>query len=112
LLWLRPLDVPRFLSARTYAAPGSVVIEVVDPLELSGGRFALEGGPEGAACHETTKEADLALGISALGAISLGGHNLRVLASARLIEERAPGAIELANNMFRSSVAPWCSTFF
>lgn len=30
-LWLRLLDVPRALAARTYAAPGTVVLDVTDP---------------------------------------------------------------------------------
>ncbi|MBV9133480.1 MAG: GNAT family N-acetyltransferase, partial [Chloroflexi bacterium] len=66
-LWLRPLDTARLLETRRYATADRVVIEVDDPLGLSGGRFALEGGPDGAQCRDTTESADLRLGVSVLG---------------------------------------------
>lgn len=47
-LWLRPLDVGRMLAARSYAAPGTLVLQVHDPLGLTGGRFLLDVPPEAA----------------------------------------------------------------
>ena len=49
-VWLRPLDVASLLSSRCYLTDGRVVLEVVDPGGLAGGRFALDGGPDGASC--------------------------------------------------------------
>jgi len=112
LLWLRPLDIPTTLAARTYAAPGRLVLEVQDPLNLCGGRFVLEGGPDGATCRATDESVDLSLGMAALGALVLGGTSLRVLADAGAIEERRPGALDLGERLFRWPVTPWCSTFF
>lgn len=112
LLWLRPLDVPATLAARTYAAPGRLVLEVHDPLNLCGGRFVLEGGPDGATCCATTASADLTMGMAALGALVLGGTSLRVLADAGALDEHRPGAVDLGEHLFRWPVAPWCSTFF
>ena len=63
-LWVRVLDAPAALSARTYAAPGRVVFEVVDALRPDGdaaGRFVLDGGPDGAEARRTTDEPDLVL---------------------------------------------------
>lgn len=111
-LWLRPLDSPAMLAARRYATDGQLVLEVSDPLDLCGGRFALEGGPQGATCQPTQASAELALGTQALGAISLGGVSLHVLAEAGLIEELRPGALATAERMFRAARAPWCGTFF
>ena len=112
MLWLRPLDVPHTLSARRYACEGRILLDVADPLGLCGGRFVLQGGPDGATCRVTDAAPDLKMGMHALGAITLGGVSLRVLADAGLIEEHSPGALMAAERLFRWPVAPWCSTFF
>ena len=111
-LWLRLLDTAACLGCRSYATPGQVVLEVHDPLELSGGRFLLEGGPDGARATTTQRSADLSIGMDALGAAFLGGPSLRVLHEAGRMDEHTPGAVEQAARMFGATRAPWCSTFF
>jgi predicted acetyltransferase len=111
-LWLRPLDMPRFFGARRYLAEGRVVLEVDDPMGLCGGRFVLEGGPNGGTCRATDEAADLRMGVAALGAIALGGTSLRVLAEAGQIDEERAGALDRAERMFHWPAAPWCSTGF
>jgi predicted acetyltransferase len=111
-LWVRPLDTPRLLEARRYAAEAHVVFEVDDPLGLAGGRFALEGGPLGARCRATDAAADVRLDMPALGALSLGGVSARLLQAAGRIQEEAPGGVEQAERLFSWPIAPWCSTFF
>jgi predicted acetyltransferase len=111
-LWVRPLDTPKFLAARRYTAEDRLILEVDDPLSLAGGRFSLEGGPQGATCQPTDRSADLRLGMSALGALSLGGVHPDVLGTAGLIEELSPGALARAAHLFVWPVTPWCSTFF
>ena len=111
-LWLRALDTPRLLAGRRYAAEDRLVLDVEDPLDLAGGRFALEVGPSGADCRPSTATPDLRLGMHALGAISLGGVSLHTLhAAGRIVEERS-GSLARAERMFHSEIAPWCSTFF
>ena len=83
------------LAARRYATDGRLVLEVSDPLDLCGGRFALEGGPHGATCQPTQASAELAWAPRRSGAISLGGVSLHVLAEAGLIEELRPGALAI-----------------
>jgi len=112
LLWLRPLDVPATLAARTYATPGRLVLELHDPLNLCGGRFVLEGGPDGATCRATEASADLSMDLAALGALALGGTSPRILADAGAIDAQRPGALHQAEQLFRWPVTPWCSTFF
>ena len=112
MLWLRPLDVSHTLGARRYACEGRLVLEIDDPLGLCGGRFVLEGGPDGATCRATDAAAHLRMGMRALGALSLGGVSAHTLAEAGLIEANAPGALMSAERLFRWPVAPWCSTFF
>ncbi len=114
-LWIRPLDVPVFLGARRYATAERLVLEVVDEMRPDGaaaGRFLLEGGPDGASCAPTTASPDLVLGVAALGAISVGGLAPSVLARARKIEERAPGALTVADRMFAADRAPFSFTWF
>jgi predicted acetyltransferase len=112
LLWLRPLDVPAALSARRYLSEARLVVEVADPLGLCDGRFAIEGGPDGATCHASDASADLSLGLPALGALILGGASPTLLAQAGAIEEQRPGALAVGERLFRWPLMPWCSTFF
>jgi predicted acetyltransferase len=112
LLWLRPLDVASLLSSRRYLTDGRVVVEVVDPAGLAGGRFALEGGPDGASCTTTSASPGLTLGVGELGAVSLGDGSLRSLAMAGRVDVHDPASLATADAMFRGEVAPWCSTWF
>jgi predicted acetyltransferase len=85
---------------------------VVDPAGFAAGRFALDADADGATCEPTTASADLTLGGSALGSVSLGGYGLHTLAAAGLVDEHTQGAVERAARMFRADRAPWCSTWF
>ena len=101
------------IVACTSFRPPALLAKMADALdEISSGRFALEGGPDGATCQRTTASADITLSSTSLGAISLGGVSARMLADARLIEENTPGAVDKADALFRWPVPPWCSTFF
>jgi predicted acetyltransferase len=111
-LWVRPLDTGRLFATRRYAAEERLVFEVDDPLELCGGRFELEGGPDGATCAVTEKSPDVHMSMTALGALSLGGAELGAMATAGLIQEDAPGALDRAAKLFAWPISPWCSTFF
>jgi predicted acetyltransferase len=110
--WLRVLDVPAALEARRYSVTGRVVLEVVDPMGFAAGRWALDGGPDGATCARTDASADLTVPVTTLGSIYLGGYRLRTLAGAGLASEHTPGALATADAMFAGHVAPWCNTEF
>ena len=111
-MWLRPFDVPALLAARTYLAPGRVVLEVDDPLGYAAGRFTLEGGPDGATCARTDDAPGLTLDVDVLGSVALGGPSLRVLADAGRVAVHDADALATADAMFRGAVTPWCSTWF
>lgn len=114
-LWVRLLDVPAALTARSYSGSGRVVFDVHDAFRPEGGaagRFALEAGPEGATATHTNAEPDLVLGVADLGAAYLGGVSFSALARAGLIEERIPGALSRADVMFRSEPQPYAMTWF
>lgn len=112
MLWLRTLDTPRVLAGRRYASEARLVLEVDDPLGLAGGRFVIDGAPDGATCHATQESAELRMPMTALGAICLGGNDLHALAAAGAVQEEVPGALSKAARLFSWPIAPWCSTFF
>jgi predicted acetyltransferase len=115
-LWVGLLDVPRALSARAYGIRGELVLQVHSAFpQATTQRYGLQAGETdapGAVCEITTRTADLALGISELGAAYLGGVTFTALAAAGRIQEMTPGAIERADAMFRTPAAPFCSTDF
>ena len=111
-LWLRPLDVPAALTARTYPAAGRVVLEVVDPDGYAAGRFALDAGPDGATCIRTDASAELTLPATALGSVYLGGHRLHTLAAAGLVDEHRAGALTRADRLFATDRPPFAPLHF
>lgn len=109
-LWVRLLDVEAALSARTYAAPGELVLEVTDAAGLADGRYRLDAGT--GACARTGEAADLRLDVAALGSLYLGDESaVRLAALGRVAEER-PGAVALADAVFRTARRPWCPDVF
>lgn len=111
-LWLRILDVAAVLTARSYGSAGRLVVEVSDPRGFAGGTYALEAGPDGATCKPSGESAELTLPVSVLSSVVLGGYRLRTLADAGLVDEHAAGAVERANRLLGTDVAPWCQLHF
>ena len=111
-LWVRLLDVPAALAARTYAGPVSLVLEVDDAFGAAGGRFALEGDVDGATCTRTDADPDVTLGLDVLGATYLGGTRLWPFALAGRAHERTPGALTALDRALQTTRAPWGTTGF
>jgi predicted acetyltransferase len=115
-LWLRLLDVPRALSARAYRAAGELVFDVADEFPTPNkAQYLLRADPAfatGAECARTRGKADLALQIEYLGAAYLGGVSFATLAAAGRVRELTTGAVERADAMFSTGIAPYCSTMF
>lgn len=116
-LLLRLVDLPAALAARTYAEPGTVVLDVVDPgAPWNTGRWRLTAGAgSGDACdgcaataERTEEPADLALSVTDLGSAYLGGFSFAALERAGRVAELAPGGAARADAMFAISRAPWC----
>lgn len=108
-LWLRIVDVQPALSRRRYAVDGRLVIEVRDATcPWNEGRFELEGGPDGADCHATTKSPDVSLDVADLAAGYFGAERYRVLRQAGRVQEHTPGALATMDAMFATSMKPWC----
>ncbi len=114
-LFVRILDVPVALCARSYSADIDIVMGVSDHFRPDGaaaGSFRLQAGPGGASCEPTTAEPDVVMGVDALGSLYLGGVDARVLAAAGRVGGRSPAVIDAVARAFRSSPAPFCATHF
>ncbi|MFC7220247.1 GNAT family N-acetyltransferase [Streptomyces polyrhachis] len=112
-LFVRVVDVPKALAARTYQLPVRVVLEVSDPFcPWNEGRWLLSGDAQGATCKRTEEAAELALGAEELGAVYLGDTSLLSLAGAGRVAELRPGALAEASAAFGSAVAPFFSHGF
>ncbi|MGW1773624.1 GNAT family N-acetyltransferase [Streptomyces sp. NPDC002104] len=109
-LWVRLLDVVRALGARTYAVPGVLVLEVVDKTGPAGGRYRLDAGA--GECVRTEAPADLRLDVGTLGSLYLGDESAVRLAALGAITEERPGALALADVVFRTARRPWCPDIF
>ncbi|MEU9145228.1 GNAT family N-acetyltransferase [Streptomyces sp. NPDC048349] len=109
-LWVRLLDVERALGARTYAVAGMLVLEVTDAAGLADGRYRLDAGT--GACERTDDPADLRLDVSALGSLYLGDESAVRLGALGRVAELRPGALALADAVFRTARRPWCPDVF
>jgi predicted acetyltransferase len=108
-VWIRLLDVPAALRARTYARDVDVVLEVQDDLLPDNARkYRLSGGATGASCDPTTAPADLRVTAAQLGASYLGGTSLAGFALTEGLEEKRPGALHEAATALSAPLAPCC----
>ena len=104
-VWMRILDPVRSLAARTYSAPGDVVIQVVDEFcPWTEGAYLLEVDSDGnAVCRKTSRTPDVTLPIASLGAIYMGAFLLSDLQRAGRVVEHTSGSVAHIDAMFRSS---------
>ncbi|MBB4683592.1 putative acetyltransferase [Amycolatopsis jiangsuensis] len=108
-LWLRLVDVPAALAARTYGTADPVVLDVADRmLPDNTGRYRI--GPDGV--ERTGAAADLALDVDTLAMLYLGEWRPATLALAGRITGADPGALSRADALFRTAQRPWCGTHF
>lgn len=114
MLWLRIVDVIKALDARHYPVDGTLVLEVLDPLGLAAGTYALEsaGGEAAVVRLDAATEPDLTLDVSALSSIYLGAVCPVTLTAAGRIREHKQGASLQARGMFAVERATHCLTHF
>jgi GNAT superfamily N-acetyltransferase len=107
-LWVRLVDLPEALQARTWRARCDVVVEVTDtsaPWNDGSWRIAADDKGQGTA-ERTTAEPDVHLRTEALGAAYLGGGNLVAMQRAGLVTERRKGAVAELWRSMRTDTAP------
>ncbi|MYV99960.1 GNAT family N-acetyltransferase [Streptomyces sp. SID3343] len=107
-LWLRLVDVGAALTARSWAAPVDVVLDVRDGvLPANHGRFHLTAGPDGATYEATEAPPDLTVDVRELATCYLGGTPLGRLVAAGLVTERTPGAADRLDAALRTPLLPY-----
>ena len=108
-VWVRLLDLPAALSARSYRDAEDVVLEVTDGLfPDNGGRYRVGAG----GCEPTDADADVALDVTGLGSVYLGGFSFADLQRGLRLHELRAGGVERADALFRTAVEPWCLEIF
>lgn len=108
-LWVRLVDVKTAMSARSYQARGSLVIDVIDqfcPWNAGCWRVGSEG------VERTDDAPGLRCDISVLGSVYLGGFTWSQLVRALRVQELLSGAIAQADTIFHVGKAPWCPEIF
>jgi predicted acetyltransferase len=103
-LWLRIMDIPAALEARTYQADVSAVIEVFDGFRSDGGRFALEVRDGRARCAPTDSPAAVQMDLDVLGSLYLGTHRASAFAAANRLRSKDSELIRRLDAAFVSDV--------
>jgi predicted acetyltransferase len=105
----RLVDVQAALAARAYSGDGEVVLDVSDgAAPWNTGRYRVGAG----GVERTDADADVRLGIAALGSVYLGGFGFADLARGLRVEELRPGGVDRADALFRTAAEPWCAEIF
>jgi predicted acetyltransferase len=87
-LWLRMMDIPAVLEARTYQAELSTVLEIADGFRSDGGRFALQIRDGQARCTPTDAPAEMQMGLDVLGSLYFGAHKASSFAAANRLHSK------------------------
>ncbi len=110
-LWVRIMDVPAALSARSYSAPLEVVLGLSDPLGDVTGTYRLGITDGRAECSKVTGEPDVSLDLEDLGACFMGRARFRELARAGRVEGD-PVVLAALDAAFTWDPQPWCPEIF
>ncbi len=111
-IWARILDVPATFGERRSSRAGGAVVEVVDPLGHTSGRWQLDLGPDGAEVTTTSATADVTLPVGALGATYLGGRSVQRLREAGWVDEGTAGGVARLDALLSTPTAPWSPTTY
>jgi predicted acetyltransferase len=114
-VWLRILDVPAALAARSYGADIDEVIQVSDDhIAENADRWRLRVKDGRAVVTHAERDASVSvkMSIQDLSAAYLGGTTIESIAAAGLIEEVRPGSVSALSDAFRARQAPRSSFVF
>jgi predicted acetyltransferase len=107
--WLRLVDVPAALSARTYRGSGAVTIAVTDEqLPANTGRYRVSSS----GVQRTEQPPELSVDVAALATVYLGGTKWWQLARAGRVREHTGEALARAEELFGTDRLPYAGTMF
>ena len=104
-LWLRIMDIPTALEARTYQSELSAVFQVSDGFRSDGGRFAVQIRDGRARCTPTDAEADIQMDVEVLGSLYLGAHRASSFAAANRVHCNDSRTVKRVDAAFASDVS-------
>jgi predicted acetyltransferase len=112
--WLRLVDVPTALAARSYGAAEPVLLAVHDPLlEKNAGVYRIAGGgAERVAPLGSPMQPQLECDVAALAMAYLGDRSPSQLVATGWWRAHDGAAVHRADAAFTTSVTPWCGTHF
>lgn len=110
-LWLRILDMPVALSARTYEEDGTITIGVVDEFLDRDGVVRLDVRDGRGTCSPSTDEPDVTLSVSDLSSLYLGRPSAIAKGRAGRISGD-PSAVRTLDRLMRTAQAPFCAEVF
>lgn len=107
--WLRLVDVPAALAARTWGAGPPVLVGVHDRvLPANDGVYRIGDGP----AERVRAEPELECDVDALAMAYLGDRAPSLLAATGWWRVHDAGAPARADALFATDRAPWCGTYF
>lgn len=111
-LWVRVMDIPSALSARSYDDDGHLVFAVEDASRPQNtGTYRLEVSGGDGHCERVSGAGEVVLDIDVLGHLYLGGGNALGMAEAGRIGGD-PGAVTSLHRIMRTDQQPWCPEVF
>ena len=113
-LWLRILDIPAVLTARSYGNDGTITVDVRDDLLLSDGAWEIivqDGVPR---VHRAPagNRVDATVDIRDLSPLVMGTRSASHLYQAGLLKAHTPGTLEILTALFATSEVPYCQAAF
>jgi predicted acetyltransferase len=112
-LWIRLLDIPKALEARTYNAAGRLKIALVSESQPEvAGTYVLDVDDSQASVKKTTDKPDVVMTPADLSALYMGGVTPGSLVEAGRIDAITTGSLAKLHGMFSTDSAPWCAHYF
>ena len=112
-LWLRVIDIPEALKARSFSTSDAVTFGVEDDL-LSGntGTWRLDTTTDNVTVTKVNDAPEVTMHMRELGAAYLGGTRFSELQNAGRVHELTEGAVRRLDLLFAADRAPWCPEIF
>jgi predicted acetyltransferase len=112
-LWIRLLDIPKALEARTYNADGRLRIGLISESQPEvAGTYVLDVDNSQGSVKKSTDKPDVVMTPGDLAALYLGGTTPGPLVEAGRIDAITTGSLAKLHGMFSSDSAPWCAHYF
>jgi len=112
-LWVRLLDIPNALEARTYNADGQIKIGLISESQpAEAGTYVIDIDDSQASVKKTTDKPDVMMTPADLSVIYMGGAKPGPLVEAGRIDIITTGSLAKLHSMFSTDSAPWCAHYF